>query len=76
MHVVTKRLKIQGFIVGDLAAKYAANFYRDVPKWLHEGSVHYNEDVTVGIDNEAEGLVNMLNGLNFGKAVVKYTTDA
>ncbi|KAK6520073.1 hypothetical protein TWF506_000363 [Arthrobotrys conoides] len=72
MNIVTKRLKIQGFIVGDIAGKYIADFYKNVGQWLHEGSIHYSEDVTVGIDNEAEGFVSMLKGGNFGKAVVKY----
>ncbi|KAK6340198.1 hypothetical protein TWF730_001964 [Orbilia blumenaviensis] len=75
MHVVTKRLKIQGFIVGDIAGKYIADFYKNVGQWLHEGSIHYSEDVTVGIDNEAEGFVNMLKGGNFGKAVIRYADD-
>ncbi|KAF3078831.1 hypothetical protein TWF569_006478 [Orbilia oligospora] len=72
MNIVTKRLKIQGFIVGDIAGKYLGDFYKNVGQWLHDGSIHYSEDVTVGIDNEAEGLVSMLKGGNFGKAVVKY----
>ncbi|KAF3925156.1 Zeta-crystallin [Dactylellina cionopaga] len=72
MSVVGKRLKIEGFIVGDIAAKYMVKFQTDVQKWLHEGQIVYNEDVTVGIDHEAEGFVKMLNGKNFGKAVIRY----
>ncbi|KAK6496829.1 hypothetical protein TWF481_001813 [Arthrobotrys musiformis] len=72
MSIVTKRLKIQGFIVGDIAGKYLSDFYKNVGQWLHDGSIHYAEDVTVGIDNEAEGFVSMLKGGNFGKAVIKY----
>ncbi|KAK6338691.1 hypothetical protein TWF696_009503 [Orbilia brochopaga] len=72
MEIVKKKLKIQGFIVGDIGAKYAEQFQKDVQKWLHEGSITYQEDVTVGIENEAEGFVRMLRGQNFGKAVIKY----
>ncbi|KAK6531765.1 hypothetical protein TWF694_002934 [Orbilia ellipsospora] len=72
MNVVGKRLKMEGFIVGDLAPKHAANHQRDVQQWLADGTLIYTEDVTVGIDNEAEGFVKMLKGENFGKAVIKY----
>ncbi|KAF3916055.1 Zeta-crystallin [Orbilia brochopaga] len=75
MEIVKKQLKIQGFIVGDIAAKYAKQFQEDVQKWLHDGSITYQEDVTVGIDNEAEGFVKMLRGENFGKAVIKYADN-
>ncbi|EPS42500.1 hypothetical protein H072_3510 [Dactylellina haptotyla CBS 200.50] len=72
MFIVTKKLKIQGFIVGDIAAKYMTDFHKNVSEWLNDGSIHYAEDVTEGIDNEAEGFVRMLRGKNFGKAVIKY----
>jgi len=72
MRIVSKRLKIQGFIVRDIAAKYREEHSKNVAEWLHKGEIHYEEDVTVGIDNEAEGFVGMLNGKNFGKAVIKY----
>ncbi|KAK6539294.1 hypothetical protein TWF694_009527 [Orbilia ellipsospora] len=70
--VVSKRLKLQGFLTGDVAGKYFVEFNENVAKWLQDGSIHYTEDVTIGIDNEAEGLVRMLKGENFGKAVIKY----
>ncbi|KAF3932631.1 Zeta-crystallin [Dactylella cylindrospora] len=75
MRIVSKRLKIQGFIVGDIYPKYAEEHQKNVAQWLHDGAIHYQEDVTVGIDNEAEGFVGMLSGKNFGKAVIKYADN-
>lgn len=40
-------------------------------KWLSEGSVKAKLHVTEGIDNAAQGLVDMLVGKNFGKAILK-----
>ncbi|KUJ24232.1 NAD(P)-binding protein [Mollisia scopiformis] len=73
MLVVGKRLKMQGFIQGDenMAPKYREERDKNVAKWLHEGTFKAKVSVTDGIDNAAEGLVGMLQGKNFGKAVLK-----
>ncbi|MCJ1403858.1 hypothetical protein MMC11_007081 [Xylographa trunciseda] len=71
--VIGKRLIMQGFIVSDanMGPKYAKEFYENLAKWIHDGSFKAKEDVTVGIDNAATGFVGMLEGKNFGKAVLK-----
>lgn len=43
----------------------------NIAKWLHEGTFKAKESVTDGIDNGPEGFVGMLQGKNFGKAVLK-----
>lgn len=40
-------------------------------KWLSEGSFKAKVSITNGIDNGPEGFVGMLQGKNFGKAVLK-----
>ncbi|KAL8778548.1 MAG: hypothetical protein Q9194_001931 [Teloschistes cf. exilis] len=71
-NVVTKRLKMQGFIVGDpgFGPKYAAEHQKNVAKWIHDGSFKVQQSVTKGIDNAIGGLLGMLKGENFGKAVL------
>jgi NADPH-dependent curcumin reductase CurA len=73
MQVVAKRLTIRGFIQGDanMAPLYREERDKNIAKWLHEGSFKAKMSVTEGIDNAAEGLVGMLQGKNFGKAVLK-----
>jgi NADPH-dependent curcumin reductase CurA len=73
MHVVAKRLTIRGFIVGDanMGPKYWTERNENISKWLHEGSIKAKMSVTEGIDNAPEGFVGMLQGKNFGKAVLK-----
>lgn len=71
--VVAKRLTMRGFIVGDknMGPIYVEERDRNIAKWLHEGTFKAKVHVTDGIDNGPEGFVGMLEGKNFGKAVLK-----
>lgn len=62
----------QGFIVGDpgMGSKYTKEHQENVSKWLSTGELVYRVDVTNGIDSALEGFVGMLQGKNFGKAVL------
>ncbi|KAH6664057.1 hypothetical protein B0J14DRAFT_251272 [Halenospora varia] len=73
MQIIAKRLTIRGFIVGDanMGPRYYEERNKNVAKWLHEGSFKATLSVTDGIDNGPEGFVGMLEGKNFGKAVLK-----
>jgi len=71
LQVVSKRLRIQGFVVSDSADEYSERFYRDMEKWLKCGQMKYKEDIVEGIANAPEAFVGMLKGKNFGKQVIK-----
>lgn len=77
MSVVAKRLTIRGFIVSDknMGPVYVKERDENVSKWLHEGSFKSKSSVTEGIDNGPEGFVGMLQGKNFGKAVLKIASQ-
>ncbi len=64
---------MQGFIVVDpnFGPKYGKEHQERVGKWLADGSMKAKIDVTAGIDKAGEGLVGILHGHNFGKAVLK-----
>jgi NADPH-dependent curcumin reductase CurA len=68
-----KRLKIEGFIVGDpkMGPKYTKAHQENLQKWIADGSFKIKMDVTEGLDNAAEGFIGMLSGKNFGKAVLQ-----
>ncbi|OJD18225.1 hypothetical protein AJ78_01725 [Emergomyces pasteurianus Ep9510] len=72
--VVSKRITIRGFIVGDkgMGDKWAKEHKETVSQWIKEGSFKPIIAETVGIDNAAEGLVGIFRGENFGKAVLKF----
>lgn len=40
-------------------------------QWLAEGSIKSKEHIDEGIDKAADAFVNMLEGHNFGKAILK-----
>ena len=69
-NVLTKRLRIQGFIVTDYAAQ-EADFQRDVGAWIREGRLKYREDVVEGLERAPEAFMGLLKGRNFGKLLVK-----
>lgn len=72
-HIVAKRITFRGFIVGDkdFGPKYAKDHKEKVSKWIHDKQFIAKFSVTEGMDNAAEGFVGMLEGKNFGKAVLK-----
>lgn len=66
-----KRLRMQGFIVSDLADKYSAEHQKNVQAWINDGSLKVKMSVTEGMDNAIDGLLGLFAGKNFGKAVLK-----
>ncbi|KAL9639254.1 MAG: hypothetical protein Q9164_001038 [Protoblastenia rupestris] len=72
-NIVSKRIKMQGFIVfdSDFGPKYAAEHQKNLSKWISEETFKAKQSVTVGIDNAIKGLLGMLKGENFGKAVLQ-----
>lgn len=70
MHVVAKRLTIQGFIIMD-HPEIESEFMKEVTKMLLDGKIKYRETVAQGIDKTPEALIDVLQGKNFGKQVVK-----
>ena len=73
MYIVTKQILFQGFIVSKpgFGPAYYKEHQETMSKWLADGSVKAKLDVVEGIENAADGLVGMLEGKNFGKAVLK-----
>jgi hypothetical protein len=72
--VLTRRLTIRGFIVWDFAT-LEADFLRDVSGWMRDGAVHYREDIAEGLENAPDRFIGMLEGRNFGKALVRIAPE-
>ena len=72
--IITKRLKMEGFIVMDFQEKHlkAINYMRAL---LDEGKIKVVEDIAEGLESAPEALVNLLNGKNFGKSMVRVFPD-
>jgi NADPH-dependent curcumin reductase len=72
--VVGKRVLIQGFIVSDRPARITE--WREMAAPLvADGSLVYREDVVDGLENAPDALTGILSGRNFGKLLVRVSTD-
>lgn len=73
--VLTKRLKIQGFIIFDHYAKRHSAFFSQMSTWLSEGKITFREDIVDGIEQAPQAFIGLLEGKNFGKLVVRVGKD-
>ena len=73
--VLTKRLKIQGFIIFDDYAHRYDEFARDMTQWLANGQIHYREDLVDGLESAPQAFIGLLEGKNFGKLVIRVGAD-
>ncbi|KAI9021709.1 hypothetical protein CLU79DRAFT_752878 [Phycomyces nitens] len=73
IQIVSKRLRIEGFIVGE-HPEMEADFRKDVTKWLQDGVIQYRESASEGIESAPQALIDVLKGKNFGKQVVNVAT--
>ena len=72
--IITKRLKLEGFIVMDFKERHLEAITH-MKKLLNEGKITIIDDITEGLQRAPEALVNLLNGKNFGKSMVRVTPD-
>jgi hypothetical protein len=68
--VVTKRLRIQGYIINDHWDRFP-EFLERATEWVRDGRLRYRETVVEGIDNAPRAFLGLLRGENIGKMLVK-----
>ncbi len=68
--VLVNRVRIQGFIVSDFAARYPEALAR-LGEWVRAGRLKYREDVVDGLPRAPAALIGLLEGRNFGKMLVR-----
>ncbi len=68
--IVTKRLRVQGFIVSDFYAK-RGEAMAELGKWVAEGKIKVQEDIIEGLENTPAALIGLLAGENRGKRMVR-----
>ncbi len=72
--LVTKRLRLQGFIVLDHLALYP-EFLAEVGPWVADGSIVHRETVLEGIERVPEAFAGLFRGDNVGKMLVRVGPD-
>lgn len=68
--LVSKRLKLQGFVITDHFDRMGA-FFKEVGGWLAQGHITYKETIVEGIENAPDAFMGLFRGENLGKMLVK-----
>lgn len=72
--LLTKRVKLQGFIVLDYAARFP-EAAAAILQWLQQGKLKYRIDMVEGLRNAPSALRRLFDGSNTGKLVVKVSGE-
>jgi NADPH-dependent curcumin reductase CurA len=72
--VVTKRLRLQGFIVSDHTASFG-EFMREVAPWVADGKIECRETMIDGLENVPAAFAGLFRGDNTGKMLVRVGRD-
>ncbi|MBA2642828.1 MAG: NADP-dependent oxidoreductase [Actinobacteria bacterium] len=68
--VVTKRLLLRGFIIGDHYEEFP-DFLAAAAEWVRDGRLAYRETVIEGIESAPRAFLGLLRGENIGKMLVR-----
>ncbi len=71
---VTRRLRLQGFIVRD-HYDMIDEFHASMKKWMNEGKIKWEETVFDGLENAPKAFIALFNGENIGKTLVRISCD-
>ena len=74
--VLSKSLTLRGYINYEFAGEHYPAFLRTVGAALADGRIRYREDITDGLENAPAAFIGMLEGRNFGKAMVRVAPSA
>jgi NADPH-dependent curcumin reductase len=72
--VLVNRVRIQGFLVFDFAARYKEGLAQ-LTEWVRDGRLKYREDIVDGLDRAPEAFIGLLRGRNLGKMLVQIGAD-
>jgi NADPH-dependent curcumin reductase CurA len=72
--IVTKRLRIQGFIILDHNARFP-EFLAEVAPWVLGGQLGCRETIVDGLENIPEAFAGLFRGDNVGKMLVRVGSD-
>jgi NADPH-dependent curcumin reductase len=73
--VLSKRLKVQGFIIFNDYAPRFGEFRGQMESWIWENRIKYREDIVDGLEKAPEAFMGLLTGQNFGKLVIRVARD-
>jgi hypothetical protein len=72
--IVTKRLRMEGFIVSDFFQQ-RAEATDQLASWIADGQLVVREDILEGLEAAPRGLIGLLRGENIGKRMVRVAPE-
>ena len=73
--LLTKRIKMQGFIIFEDYGHRYDEFFCQMSAWLNEGKIKFREDIVDGLENAPQAFIGLLEGKNFGKLIIRVAND-
>jgi hypothetical protein len=68
--ILVKQVKVEGFIVSRFQERWPQGVAQ-MAQWLKEGRIKYHEDIVEGFEKTPRAFIDMLEGKNTGKMLVK-----
>jgi len=72
--IVTKRLRVEGFLVSDFF-RHRAEATDQLARWIADGQLVVREEILEGLEAAPRGLIGLLHGENFGKRMVRVAPE-
>ena len=73
--ILKKRIRMQGFIIGQDYGHRIAEFQQQMGRWVQEGKIKYREQQIDGLAQAPQALIGLLKGENFGKVVINVAAE-
>jgi NADPH-dependent curcumin reductase CurA len=71
-NIFLKSISMQGFLATEyVGTDIQKEFEKDIVEWIKSGKIIYKENVIDGIESTAKGFIDLFNGRNTGKTIVK-----
>jgi len=73
--ILSKRIRMQGFIIFDDYASGYDDFLQQMSAWVEQGKIKFREDIVDGLENAPQAFIGLLQGKNFGKLVIRVADE-
>ncbi|MGR3454410.1 NADP-dependent oxidoreductase [Pseudooceanicola sp.] len=71
-----RNVTVHEHFVGDFVDSHFDTFLADVSRWYAEGKIHYREDIRDGFENAPAAYIDMMQGGNLGKTIIRASAEA